>query len=68
MQTTNDIDEARRWHSEDGGYLLVTGTPMPGSDGYHYTVCCEEEAIELGRSKDQLSALAPDYDESRRER
>ena len=64
MIQTHDLREARRAHAEQGGYLLQTGMPGPAFKEYHYSVCDESEALDLGRTPEQLRALAPDYDET----
>ncbi len=65
MQQTTDLDEARRWHDENGGILLQTGMPSSDSNTHHYTVCSGPEAETLGRTPIQLAALFPHFDETK---
>ena len=60
------LAQARARHAKEGGYLLRTGE-AGGSLSPHrdtYDVCDEDEALDYGRDRAHLIALAPSYDET----
>lgn len=64
MRHTTDITEARRWHKQDGGYILQIGMPSSYSDDYHYIICGKPFALSLGRTTEHLDSMTPHFDET----
>lgn len=77
MRTFTDRQRAEAAHDEAGGYLLNLGWESDTSLDRHgaavaerhtgarvYAVCDEAEAADMGRTPEDLEALAPSYREA----
>ena len=77
--TSRDLEAARAYQQTHGGYLLQVGMPgachcyvprgrrrecFAGCGESTYEVVDHGTALTLGRTEEQLAALAPSYDET----
>ena len=68
MPSFRDLDNARKEHNLDGGYLIKDAWHNPYRRNHCvvvYWVVSHEEALDMGYSADFLRSLEPTFDETR---